>query len=204
MGLNMLDVYQEYLSRIEKYRSYGYDLEKERDWLIELGKPYGRILEVGTGKGYLTLALARKGYKFTTLDIDAQVQDFAKENLRKFNLEKKVNFIVCDITDLEVKNEYEKFDTIISANVIHHLEKPLLVFNYLIGLILPKAKIVLSDFNKKGFQVVEAIHRSEGSTHQHNINYFNLSQVEKFFLDKEFKVKKYSSGIQDLIIAIKE
>jgi len=64
-----------YTERVNFYRSFGYDLEKERDFILDKSLPIsGEILEIGTGKGHFALALAKRGYNFTSIDISAQEQ----------------------------------------------------------------------------------------------------------------------------------
>lgn len=73
---------QKYLERINLYKKFGCDIEAERKFIVEKSKPfYGRILEIGTGKGYLTLALAREGLRFVSIDPSAEEQDCARMNV---------------------------------------------------------------------------------------------------------------------------
>jgi len=190
--------HKRYLERVNFYRSFGYDLEKERDSILDKSLPIsGEILEIGTGKGHFALALAKRGYNFTSIDISAQEQEIAMLNLRYFSLEKQVVFKIGDATRLSFPNQ--SFDTVFSINVFHHLEKPLAVLDEIIRLLRQDGKVVLSDFSDKGLQIINACHTAEGRTH----DYFkhHLNEVKDYFITKGFTVKECESEAQKMLIA---
>ena len=70
MEKEVLENHKRYLERVKLYRSFGYDLEKERDFILDKSLPIsGEILEIGTGKGHFALVLAKRGFRFTSIDI---------------------------------------------------------------------------------------------------------------------------------------
>ena len=85
MQKELLENHKRYLERINFFKSFGYDIEEERNFILDKAQPlYGDILEVGIGKGYFTVTLAKEGYKFTTIDISEEEQQFARLNIRYF------------------------------------------------------------------------------------------------------------------------
>ena len=58
--------------RLKLFKKYGYDIPKARNYIIaKAGLQKGSsILEVGTGRGHMATALARKGFKLTSIDLD--------------------------------------------------------------------------------------------------------------------------------------
>lgn len=201
MDKEVLENHKRYLERVSFYRSNGYDLEKERYFILDKSLPIsGEILEIGTGKGHFALALAKRGYKFTSIDISMQEQEIALLNLRYFGLKGKVIFKIEDAAHLSFPDQ--SFNTIFSINVFHHLEKPLVVLGEIIRLLHPAGKIVLSDFNDKGLDIINSCHTAEGRVH----DYFKhrLNEAKEYFLAKGFNVQECQSKVQRVLIAKRE
>ncbi len=85
----------------------------------------GNILEVWTGKGYFTVELAKEGYKFVSIDLSGEEQEFARLNIKYFGFEKHVDFRIENAEYLSFGDS--SFDTIFSINTIHHLANPVKV-----------------------------------------------------------------------------
>ncbi|MDD3088228.1 MAG: class I SAM-dependent methyltransferase [Candidatus Omnitrophica bacterium] len=198
MDKEVLENRKRYLERVNFYRSFGYDLEAERDFILDESLPIsGEILEIGTGKGHFALALAKRGYNFTTIDISSQEQEIAKLNIRYFGLEKQVIFKIENAESLSFKDK--SFGAIFSINVFHHLEKPLVVLNEITRLLCNGGKVILSDFSDKGLEIINACHSSEGRRH----DYFkhSLSEARDYFIKKGFSVRDSQTKVQRVVIA---
>ena len=190
--------YKIYSERAELFKSFGYDIDKERSFLIEKAQPvYGKVLEIGTGKGYLTFALAERNYNFTTIDISKETQQFARQIIKYCNLEKNVDFRIEDARNLNFKDR--SFDTIFSANTLHHLEHPLEVMDELLRILTAGGKIILSDFSKEGLKIINKIHKQDGR--MHTKPKIDLDDLEKYFLNNSFKLKVYKTRVQKILIA---
>ena len=198
MDREVLENHQTYLERKKLYKGLGYDIDTERAFILDKAQPvFGDILEVGTGKGHFALILAREGYRFTSIDISEEEQKFARLNIKYFGLEKSVDFRIEDAEHLSFKDK--NFDAIFSINTIHHLRNPLAVIDELIRIVSFEGKIVLSDFTKKGLQLMDQIHQSEGKTHQEGK--MSLADIEKYLAGKGFVTKKYQSEFQEVMLA---
>ncbi len=198
MEYEVLENHKRYLERVNFYRSHGYDLEKERDFILNKSLPISKeILEIGTGKGHFTLALAKRGYSFISIDISMQEQEIAMLNLRYFGLEKQVVLKIEDAAVLSFPDQ--SFNTIFSINVFHHLKKPQAVLGQIIRLLRNGGKVVLSDFSNKGLEIINACHTSEGRRH----DYFKhrLNEAKEYFIAAGFNVKKVQSEVQEVLIA---
>lgn len=80
--------------------------------------PKKRILEVGCSEGLATLVLAELAEHCTALDFDLEAINFAKESLKRPNLE----FIHADILDKKLQDKkLGKFDAATSFDVIEHI-----------------------------------------------------------------------------------
>ncbi len=197
MKEQMTENHKIYQERIRLFREFGYDVIRERDFIIEKSQPIeGRILELGTGKGYFTLALAQKGHHLTTVDISDEEQRFARMNIEYAGLESQVSFVMGDAEHLQFADE--SFDIVFAINFIHHLDHPFKVVDELIRVVSRKGKIILSDFNQKGFELIGRIHASEGR--HHSRGQCHLKDVEKYLSDKNYQVKVYGTDCQELLI----
>ena len=70
--------------RLKLLKKYGYDIPKIRNRILaKAGLSFdGNMLEVGTGRGHMAVALARKGFKFVSIDLDKNGQEVAKTYLK--------------------------------------------------------------------------------------------------------------------------
>lgn len=198
MDDQVIENHASYVQRLDFYRSFGYDLEGEREFILDKSMPVsGKILEIGTGKGHFAIALAKRGFSFTSIDISAQEQEIAKLNLRYLGLDTKAKFLVEDAERLSFPNS--SFDTIFSVNVFHHLSRPEAVLNEIKRLLKPGGKAVLSDFNERGLEIINACHSHEGKKHDHSRH--GLNEAEDYFIKNGFMVEVSSSQAQKVIVA---
>jgi len=198
MDKEVLENHKRYLERKALYKNFGYDVDKERAFIIEKAQPvFGDILEVGTGKGHFALALAKEGYKFISVDISEEEQRIAKLNLRYFGLEKSVDFRIENAESLSFKDK--SFDVIFAINALHHFINPYRVIDELVRLVKSKGKIILSDFTKEGLEFMDKIHASEGRKHE--VSNTTLADIERYLIEKSFKIDKASSKFQEVLIA---
>jgi len=194
---DILENNQKYLERKIKYKEFGYDIDYERNFIIENSQPFfGDILEVGTGKGYLTMALAKKGYRITTVDISDEEQEFAKLNINYHKLEDRVVFKTDDAEKLSFKDN--SFNIVLSVNTMHHLNSPFLAVDEFIRVVDSEGKVIISDFSQDGFELIEKLHQSECKTH--NRNQVMMQDIEEYILRKGFNVKKNRTKYQDILI----
>ncbi len=196
-----LEIQQHLLARERIYEGFGYDIRKDREWILEAAEPLsGEILEAGTGKGYFALALARKGYSFTTFDISEEAQEISRLHLSHHGLDSFPRFVIENGEALSFKEG--SFDTVLSVNTLHHLEKPFKVIEELMRVLKPLGKLVLCDFSEKGFLMMEKIHADEG--HVHERGFISLSEVGGLLEKKGFTVHKKNSVFQEVLIAEKK
>jgi len=194
----IIENHKAYLQRKSLYKSFGYNVDKERNFIIkQAGSLCGKILEAGTGKGHFALALAKKGYKFTTFDISKAEQAFAKLNLKYFGLDKQVKLRIENGENLNFKDK--SFDVIFSVNTLHHLADPYNVIDEFTRILSPRGKIVLSDFTKDGLKIIDKIHKLEGKVHE--VSRVRLSDVSRYLRNKGFRVQKSKSKYQQILIA---
>jgi ubiquinone/menaquinone biosynthesis C-methylase UbiE len=198
MDSKVFENHNKYLERIKIFKQYGYDVQAERRFILDAAQPLaGSILEVGTGKGHMTIALARAGYLFTSIDKSAEAQEFARMNIEYLGLKDQVNFELEDAEKMSFTDG--SFDKIISVNTVHELEHPFCVLDEMVRVIAVRGRIILSDFTPAGFEIVEKIHANENKNHSRGKA--SLKQATEYLVEKNFAIKKVSSPFQDVVIA---
>ena len=193
----ILENNKRFLARKGLFKKFGYDIDKDREFILDHSGPIqGRILEAGTGKGHFAIALAKRGYKFTTFDISQEEQRIARMNLAYAALEKAVEFKVENGEHTTFPSG--SFDVIFSVNVIHHLDNPYKVVDEMIRILSPNGKIILVDFTAKGFEIIDKIHALEGG--KHGTGKAPLSDIRAYAEKKNFSVKEIRGEHQQIMI----
>ncbi|MFO8053114.1 MAG: class I SAM-dependent methyltransferase [Candidatus Omnitrophota bacterium] len=191
-------VYQDYLQKVEFYRSFGYDVEAERSFILDKAEPLsGDILEIGTGKGNFTVILAKRGYSFVSVDASQDQQKIGYLNVKYLGLDDQVIFKIENAENLSFKDK--SFNTVISVNMIHHLDESQKVLNEFTRILKRKGKIVLADFTKEGLEVINKIHLQQGR--RHRTDKVDFSGLEKYFRQKSFKTERYRDKFQKILLA---
>ncbi len=198
MEENVKANHNNYLERIELYKKFGYDIPQERSFIIEKSKPiHGRILEIGTGKGYFTIELARQRCYFSTVDISEVEQAIARLNIEYFGLQEFVDFKIEKKDALSFPDQ--SFDVIFCINTLHHFLYPFQMIDEMIRIRNSQGKIIVSDFSQEGFAIVEQVLAMEGK--KHDISPISLDEIEAYFLRQKFRIEKYRSKVQKILIA---
>ncbi|MCF7916607.1 MAG: class I SAM-dependent methyltransferase [Candidatus Omnitrophica bacterium] len=190
--------HQEYLQKIKFYQEFGYDIKAERIFILSNCKPlYGDILEVGTGKGSFTLALAKEGHSFISVDVSKEQQKIAELNLKYLGLDSQVDFKIANGDNLSFSDK--SFDLVISVNMIHHLEKVSKILDEFTRVLSFEGKIILADFTKEGLEVIDKIHSQQGR--RHRTDKVDFLEIEKYFEKKDFIIERQRDKFQKILIA---
>jgi len=196
----VLENHKRYLERKKLYQSHGFDIDKERKFVLDKSEPlFGDILEVGTGKGHFALILAGEGHKFTSVDVSKEEQNIARLNLRYFGLEDSIDFRIENAEHLSFGDK--SFDIIFSINTIHHFKEPFKVIAELVRIVSFEGKIVLSDFTKDGFEILDKVHAAESRIHEKAK--FSPYDIKEYLRRKGFKIDRYESRFQEMLTAYK-
>jgi len=196
----VIENHQRYLQRLNLYKEAGYDIEAERRLILSKARPIrGDVLEIGTGKGHLSLLLARELKNFISIDISEEDQKLAVLNLSYYGLGDRVDLRLMDAAELEFEDE--SFELVISANTLHHLDEPYRVLNEIIRVLREGGRMVISDFNEIGLALISRIHKKEGRVHEPGG--IDMAKAVAYLLSKSFRVERFSSKLQDLVIVYK-
>lgn len=175
----------EYHETRKRYIAYGLDPYRSAEFIAQTARPLeGKVLEVGTGRGLVTTYLA-KDLKIITVDIDDEVQSFAKELAKSEGVFGNITFLLRDIT----KEPYDEasFDIVVSAQAVHHFDQP----EKMISILCKTAsrKVVIADFNQEGFDILEKLHKEEGGSHSRGD--FPIDNIRPLMIASGFAVKRY-------------
>jgi ubiquinone/menaquinone biosynthesis C-methylase UbiE len=158
-------VHRNFKERILVYKRKDLDLIKSRDFMLNKAVPIrGDILEIGTGSGYTTIALARAGYKFISVDIDEEALKNTALKLAHENILENVKFYVMDGSSLTFSDE--SFSSVFVINLFHHVNEVGRMLSEIDRVLCWGGKAVLADFNKRGMEIVNLVHREEGRIHK--------------------------------------
>ncbi len=106
----------------EHRRLEQHQLEYDLTWryLDQYLPPHGAILEIGAASGRYTLALAKRGYQLTAVDLSAALIETCRTRLKGEGLADRVRLFVRDARDLgpEIGNE---FDAVLLMGPLYHL-----------------------------------------------------------------------------------
>ena len=195
----MDDVIKRDKERLNLFKKYGYDIPRARKFIIfkvKLAKG-GSVLEIGTGRGHMATLLAKKGFRFVSIDLDRKAQDAARIHLEALNRDKLVTLKIMDAERLRYKDN--SFDNVISVNFIHHAKNPIKCLKEMIR--VTKNKLIIADINKRGERIMEKVHALDG--HNHALSKISLKETEVLLKNAGMKVRVYKDTCQAVLIATK-
>ena len=187
--------------RVALYKKKGLDFAKNREFILKMARPLqGRILDMGTGTGHTSLALGSAGYEFTSIDNDKNVLKIAALNLAYAKVLSNVEFYMVDGNSMDFENG--SFRNIVSVNLVHHIDEISKMFTEMDRVLCANGKVILSDFNKKGMKMVNAVHRKEG--HAHKDSGVTKDSVSSFFRDLGYKLNEHEDKYHWILIGEKK
>ena len=111
------------------FRRFEYDSAASLGFILAKAMPLpGRVLEIGTGKVGFLSELAKHAEHITMLDIDAEQQRLAKRHVRHGGPRCPIQYVIHDAGQLPWVGG--SFDSVVSVNTFHHLERPMRVFAF--------------------------------------------------------------------------
>lgn len=152
------------------------------------------VLEIGCGSGYGSKFLSQYAKSITTVDIDKDSLEYAKNNNSHSNIE----YIHANILD-GIKKEDESFDIAISFQVIEHIS-PKDTGEYLSEikrLLRPDSKIIITTPNRK-FRLY-TFQKPKNKYHKIEYTPKQLNKLlNKHFTDTKISVVRSNKSIEDI------
>ena len=193
-----------FLKRSEYYLSKGFDRIKVAEFIANCaGDLNSPALDVGAGKGTLSIALAKKGLSVIGIDINKYDLEFAKYRTEKEGLSQKIKYLSLDAKSLPFKDN--SFKTVAMMDVLHHLEieDGEKILSEMVRVLSQDGKMVIAEFDEKGFEIVAEAHKSEGTVH--DTSGFTLTKASSFLLKNKMSiVLKFNSYFNDIIVLKKK
>ncbi|MGB2601720.1 MAG: class I SAM-dependent methyltransferase [Candidatus Omnitrophota bacterium] len=184
------EVHRHFEERLAIYRNRGLDFDKYRKFILDKVSPFeSDILELGTGTGYTTLSLAKEGYEFTSIDTDEEALKTTAARLAYDKVLSNVKFYIMNATRLEFSND--SFKSVIAINLLHHVAEIEKLLSEADRVLCTKGKVVISDFNEEGREIIDTVHKEEGRSHDHPIA--DQGQIRSFFDEKGYKIEEFES-----------
>jgi ubiquinone/menaquinone biosynthesis C-methylase UbiE len=194
----MDNLIQQDQDRLKLFRKYGYDITRARKFILAKAKiSEGMILEVGTGRGHMAIALAEKGFKLVSIDLDRKAQVSAKVKLKSMGIDALVSLKIMNAERLQFKND--RFDHVVSVNFIHHAKNPVKCLKEMVR--VAKRKLIIADLNNRGERIMEKVHALDG--HSHAASKMSMVDVREYLEKTGLVVKVYRDVCQTVIVAKK-
>ena len=196
----VVENHKHFSERVSLYQKKGLDFVKSREFVLKKAHPLqDSILEIGTGTGYTTLALAKAGYKFASVDNDKEALKIAALNLVYVNVFSNVKFYIMDGKSMDFENR--SFKNVVCVNLFHHIDKVNKMFSEIDRVLCVNGKAVLADFNKRGMEIVNAVHRKEGRVHKNSD--VTKESVYSYFHGLGYEIKDYEDKYHWVLIGRK-
>jgi len=194
----VLENRKRYAQRDRFLKSFGYDSRPANAFAAAQALPLpGRVLEVGTGKGRVTALLAKRLPGLTTIEIDKDAVRQAKLHATDLGVRRKIRFLTGDGEHLPFSPRW--FDSIVSANVLHHMKQPYRVLAEILRVVKPGGKIVLTDPDNSGLRAMARMHIAEGKKHPESG--VRIAEAARWLKRHGCTLITKHGGQQDLLVA---
>ena len=119
------------------------EAETYNRWVFDSIEPYlgNRLLETGSAIGNMTRFFAPHREKLVSVDLNAKYVDIARQNMGSSF--PNVEFVVCDVTSDKMEHlGSQSFDTVISLNLLEHIEDEVPALRNFHELLSPGGRLV--------------------------------------------------------------
>jgi ubiquinone/menaquinone biosynthesis C-methylase UbiE len=117
----------------------------------------GKILDTGCGPGIYTIELAKSFPKAKVIGIDLSepLLDIARKNAQNENVSDYISFQKQDVLDIQFDDN--SFNAIFNINMVHTVEKPLIMLNDIERILAPKGILEIADIKRSriGYLMLE-------------------------------------------------
>lgn len=155
-----------------------------------------RILDGGCGTGEKSVYFAMHGAKATGIDLSKNSLALAKQNAKKFGVEKSCDFENIDIFDLPAHFPRLSFHRIFSIGVIHHTKNPQKCVEIFSDLLKPGGTLTLGLYHLYG-RLPLRLHRAWIRLVSGGKMPAGLSYLENSILHRQFKSEMEKAYLAD-------
>lgn len=154
------------------------------------------VLDVGTGSGRMLTELVRRGHSVISGDIDPQAFEKARDRLGRIANEPQ--FMLMDAHDMHFADG--SFQAATFANAIHEISDPRGVIDEIARVLTREGKLLVVEFNSKGFDLMEAHHLAEGKG-QHPRGEMTTEDIDLYLRERFDHVESRGLSITNAWIA---
>lgn len=171
---------------------YGFDTVTEREACLQLAGPFPgqEVLDIGTGSGWMAIVLAQAGYQVTTVDIDREAMQRAKERARDEGEEifDRIHFEIADARHLPFDDH--QFDAVFSFDTMHHMPdcEAVIAESWRVG--KPNGVLIIADLNPRGLAIVRKVVQESGESHYENP--CRIPDIERLLQKFDPDLKRYN------------
>jgi ubiquinone/menaquinone biosynthesis C-methylase UbiE len=159
------------------YRAHGHDRLSAVRWVVDQAGPLVEpVLDTGTGKGLLALEFARRGFDVVSVDVSAEQQRIAALNAEHERLRSRVALVRAHAGRLAFRDAV--FGCVATMDTLHHLRDAAPILTEAVRVLRPGGTLLLAEFTRQGFEIVDRVHREEGR--RHPVGPVTLSWAEAF------------------------
>ncbi|MDR1537516.1 MAG: class I SAM-dependent methyltransferase [Clostridiales bacterium] len=131
------------------------------------------VLEVAPGPGYLSIELARRGFKVTGVELSQDFVEIEKSNAKEANA--TVDFKQGNASDLPLQDG--QFDSIICSDPFKNFKEPLTALNEMYRVLKPNGTALIIDMN----------HNATKEEFENELNKTGMKGFDRFFVKLSFK-----------------
>lgn len=129
------------------------------DWIDGLAlKPGARLLEIGCGAGFLSIALAKRGFRVNAIDsVESMIE---QARLHAAEMIENTSLLSLDVGDVNAMAfEDNSFDLVVGVGVIPWLERPELAMQEVARVTKPNGYVILTTDNRAGMiSLLDPVH----------------------------------------------
>jgi len=156
-----------------------------------------KVYDFATGGGRIAALLTRMGFNVATCDITFILRDEAEARITNKYMGQveflKENLELLSFEDNSIVN-------IVSANTFHHLDNPIKCLNELIRIHSGQGALLLTDFTKEGYDLMD-IHHQNKYSHGHPRGNYIWEELGEILGKKYSSVKESSKSVTRSFIA---
>jgi len=158
-------------------RERGFDISGEYGQALDFAvlEPSARVLDVATGSGRMVQRLLERGHCVISGDIAQEALDKARDRLG--DLANKVMLVILDARNMQFGDD--SFSSVTLANAIHEMDNPIAALREITRVIALDGKLLVVEFNQKGFELMELRHRMQGRA-EHRKGEMSTEQIDLY------------------------
>lgn len=181
--------------------SWGYDLTNEYLTIAsKISTDSTFAVELATGTGRMCAVLSGLFQIVVTGDYSMVDHERAVNRIPPTHLN-RMQFIQLNMESLPFKSE--SIPLIFCLNTLHEVAHPERCINEMIRVVCPDGTLVIGDFNRTGFDVMQKIHQLVYKN-DHNVGTISMEAVKEMLFESFGSVNEIATPLNETFIASKK